>query len=89
MYTLILQPNAVILGQSSYEEILRNHLAKLGVKVEFGTELVSFEHDDQGVTATVVRHGLEEGKTETIPSEWLVCADGGRSGLPSSHNLAQ
>lgn len=69
----------MLLGQSSSEEILRDHLAKLGVEVEFGTELVSFEHDDKGVTATVVRHGPEEGKIETIPSEWLVCADGGRS----------
>lgn len=69
----------MILGQSSYEGILRDHLAKLGVEVEFGMELISFEHDDKGVTATVVRHGLEEGKKETISSEWLVCADGGRS----------
>lgn len=70
----------MILGQSNYEGIFRDRLATLGVQVEFGTELVDFGQDHNGVTATVVRHGDNlEGHTETIFADWLVSAEGGHS----------
>ncbi len=70
-----------ILGQSSYEGILRDHLARAGVQVEFGTELTGIEQDESGVTATAVRRAVagEKERTNPIYADWLVCADGGRS----------
>ncbi|KAI0090685.1 monooxygenase [Irpex rosettiformis] len=72
-------PNALMLGQSNYEAILRDHLAKAGVQVELGMELTTFEQDNNGVTATVVRHESGVDRSETICADWLVCADGGKS----------
>ena len=65
-------PNPVMLGQSHTEGILRERLAELGVKVEFGVGLVGFTQDDDGVTATMTTG-------ETVQAAWLVGADGGRS----------
>jgi 2-polyprenyl-6-methoxyphenol hydroxylase-like FAD-dependent oxidoreductase len=76
------QPNSVLLGQSSYEGILREHLAKFNIHVELGTELTHFEHDANGVTAHVLRHENGEAYHETISAEWLVSAEGGKSKLP-------
>ncbi|KAI0777120.1 FAD binding domain-containing protein [Irpex lacteus] len=80
-------PNGLILGQSTYEGIIREHLARAGVQVEFGTELISFVQDESGVTATVVRHG-DNDHTELIHADWLVCADGGRSNARKALGLA-
>lgn len=55
------------------EEALREHLAP--GTVEFGTRLVSFEHDADGVTATLSRDGV----SETVTARWLVGCDGGHS----------
>jgi 2-polyprenyl-6-methoxyphenol hydroxylase-like FAD-dependent oxidoreductase len=65
-------PNAWVLGQSRTEAILRSKLATFGVAVEFGTELLGFEQDADGVTAA-----LSSG--ESMRATWLVGADGGRS----------
>ena len=59
-----------MLGQSHTEGILRERLAELGVKVEFGVGLVGFTQDDDGVTATLTTG-------ETVRATWLVGADGG------------
>jgi 2-polyprenyl-6-methoxyphenol hydroxylase-like FAD-dependent oxidoreductase len=65
-------PNAWVLGQSRTESILRSRLATFGVAVEFGTQLLGFTQDADGVTATLTGG-------ETTRSTWLVGADGGRS----------
>lgn len=68
-------PNPWMLGQSQTEGILRDRLAALGVRVEQGTALTGFVQDGDGVTATLVRDGVEE----TVRAAYLVGADGGRS----------
>ncbi|MDQ0379345.1 aklavinone 12-hydroxylase RdmE [Amycolatopsis thermophila] len=62
-------------GQDVVEPILLERARKAGADVRFSTELVSFEQDDDGVTA-VVRSGGEE---TTVRASYLVAADGGRS----------
>ena len=68
-----------MLGQSHTEGILRERLAELGVKVEFGAGLVGFTQDDDGVTATSTTG-------ETVRATWLVGADGGAA--PSARRSA-
>ncbi|KAI0777123.1 FAD binding domain-containing protein [Irpex lacteus] len=83
-------PNAVFIGQSCYEGILREHLARAGVTVEFGKELTGIEQEENGVTATVVNHNSVENDkpTELISADWLVCANGGRSTARKALGLA-
>src|SRR5690606_36369977 len=64
-------PNLLMIPQNRTERVLRDRLAHLGVEVEVGVELTSFEADDAGVT---VRLGEESGRVR-----YLVGADGARS----------
>jgi 2-polyprenyl-6-methoxyphenol hydroxylase-like FAD-dependent oxidoreductase len=68
-------PNALSLPQWRTEAILRDRLAELGGKVEFGCRVTGFHPDDDGVTVTVEH----DGTTETVRAAYLVGADGGRS----------
>ncbi|NKY50907.1 FAD-dependent monooxygenase [Nocardia vermiculata] len=70
-------PNVLSLPQWRTEAILRDRLAELGGKVEFGSRLVAFTDTGDGVTAQL----QGDGGTETIRSDYLVGADGGRSGV--------
>jgi 2-polyprenyl-6-methoxyphenol hydroxylase-like FAD-dependent oxidoreductase len=70
-------PNGMNLGQEGHEAILRKHLEKYGVKVELGTELVSFTQDNDKVD--VVLKKVENGNEEKVSVKWLVGADGARS----------
>jgi len=57
------------------EAALRERLAELGRRAEFGCELTGFEQDAECITATVASAGGEE----TIVVRYLVGTDGGRS----------
>ncbi|MFI7601845.1 FAD-dependent monooxygenase [Actinoplanes sp. NPDC049681] len=65
-------PNLLMLPQWRTEAVLRDRLAELGGKVEFGTTVTAVELRPDGVTAT-----LDD--TETVSARYLVGADGGRS----------
>jgi 2-polyprenyl-6-methoxyphenol hydroxylase-like FAD-dependent oxidoreductase len=65
-------PNGWFVPQFRTEEILRERLADLGVRVELSTELADFTQDGDGVTATM-------SAGETVRARYLVGADGGRS----------
>ena len=56
-------PNVWLLPQARTEAILRARFVELGGMVELATELVSFEHDAAGVTATLKRDGALEPAT--------------------------
>ncbi|MFD2419279.1 aklavinone 12-hydroxylase RdmE [Amycolatopsis pigmentata] len=58
-------------GQDVVEPVLLARAGELGADVRFSTELVSFEQDDEGVTAVL--------STGTVRAKYLVAADGGRS----------
>ena len=49
-----LSPSArIFVTQIGLEPMLRKRAEELGARLEYGTELVSFESDDDGVTAVV------------------------------------
>jgi len=65
-------PNLWMVPQARTESILRERLHALGGRVEFGTALITFRANESEVHAT-----LSSG--ETVSSDFLVGADGGRS----------
>src|ERR1700691_4711852 len=65
----------LIIPQWRVEQILRDRLAAYGGRVELSTELMGFEQERDGVTATLGRpDGIEQ-----LVTEYMVGADGGRS----------
>ncbi|PBK99861.1 hypothetical protein ARMGADRAFT_1008343 [Armillaria gallica] len=71
--------NPVMLGQDRHEEILREHLARYGVTVELGTELVSFEQLPDRVVSRVVKTRDGQQSEESVESQWLIGAEGAHS----------
>jgi 2-polyprenyl-6-methoxyphenol hydroxylase-like FAD-dependent oxidoreductase len=57
------------------EAILREHLDRLGLAVEFGTEVISIEDDPSGMRVTLAAGG----RTETVTAAYLLGAGGGHS----------
>lgn len=65
-------PTVMMHPQWRTEAVLRERLAGLGGKVEYGAALVDFDQDAHGVSARLSRG-------ETVRARYLVAADGGRS----------
>jgi 2-polyprenyl-6-methoxyphenol hydroxylase-like FAD-dependent oxidoreductase len=65
----------LMIPQFLTEKIMRDRLAELGRRVEFGCELTGFEQDGHGVTA----HLSRSTGGEAVRVRYLVGADGGRS----------
>ncbi|MEN0053315.1 MAG: FAD-dependent monooxygenase [Mucilaginibacter sp.] len=68
-------PQGLILPQWKVEEILRGKLKTFGIEIETGTELLSFDHDDQHVIA-LLRSDIGN---EKLTCAYLVGCDGGKS----------
>lgn len=71
------------LPQDTHEGILRDHLQRHGVHVEFGTSLESFEQDLEGVTAHLTKmtpscRSGPKSREECMRVRYLVGADGAR-----------
>lgn len=64
-------------GQDRYEPVLVRAARQSGADIRFGTRLVSFDQDDDGVTATIEDTGT--GRRGTVRAQYLVGADGARS----------
>lgn len=71
-------PFTLMLEQSKTERILLDHLQSLGVTVEWGRELQTFERQADSVLAQI-RHAT--GGLETITTRYLVGADGAHSSV--------
>ncbi|WP_369032432.1 FAD-dependent monooxygenase [Streptomyces adonidis] len=71
----------LLLPQHRLEPILRARAEELGADLRFGTELLSFTQDDDGVSA-VVR--AADGSETTVTADYLVAADGPRSSVRES-----
>ena len=67
------------ISQSLLEPLLKSRAQELGAELVFGTEMVSFEQDPDGVTAIV--RNRDTGKTTTVRARYMVAADGARSGV--------
>ncbi|MET8703832.1 FAD-dependent monooxygenase [Kitasatospora sp. NPDC004723] len=64
-------------SQNDLEPVLRRTARELGAEIRFGTELVSFEQDADGVTALL--RSRETGEERVVRAQYLVAADGPRS----------
>jgi putative polyketide hydroxylase len=64
-------------SQNDLEPVLVRAARDLGSDIRFGTELVWFEQDEEGVTALV--RSRETGDERTVRADYLLAADGPRS----------
>ncbi|KAJ7592880.1 FAD binding domain-containing protein [Mycena floridula] len=64
------------LSQAVLEQIFRDHLAKHSIFVEIGVELISFEQDDNVVSATILNHCT--GEHEVVAYQYVIGADGAK-----------
>ena len=67
------------IAQDVLEPVLRVRAEQLGGDLRFGTELVTFEQDEDGVTATIRERA--SGNTRTVRAQFLLAADGGHSAI--------
>jgi 2-polyprenyl-6-methoxyphenol hydroxylase-like FAD-dependent oxidoreductase len=67
----------VFISQSLLEPLLKTRAEDLGADLRFGTDVVSFEQDQQGVSA-VIRH-RDTGEADNVRAAYMVAADGSRS----------
>ncbi len=67
------------IAQDVLEPVLRARAEQLGADLRFGTELVAFEQDEQGIIATIRERA--SGSTRTVRAQFLVAADGNHSGI--------
>jgi 2-polyprenyl-6-methoxyphenol hydroxylase-like FAD-dependent oxidoreductase len=67
----------IFLTQVGLEPLLRQRAAELGADHRFGTELVSFEQDDDEVRCVI--RPRDSGTEQTVTATYLVAADGAHS----------
>ena len=82
-----MKPNFVTLCQQFHEGVIRDHLKKHGVEVEYSTELTTFSQTDDHVIATLVKRDNTGKETaEYVTAAYLVSTEGAhsvvRKGLP-------
>ncbi|MFG2433719.1 FAD-dependent oxidoreductase [Streptomyces sp. NPDC048508] len=74
-------------SQNDLEPVLLESARELGGDLRFSTELMSFEQDEDGVTAQV--KSRETGEHTTIRADYLVAADGPRSPVREALRIGQ
>jgi putative polyketide hydroxylase len=74
-------------SQNDLEPELLAHARELGGELRFGTQLMSFDTDAEGVTAVV--ENRETGEHTTIRADYLVAADGPRSPVREQLGIGQ
>ncbi len=75
---------SLVTPQWRVEEALRQRLAALGGRVDFGTTLTDLSQSDRAVTALL----SEGGRPETVRTRWLVGCDGGHSAVRKLAGIA-
>ncbi len=78
-------PFLLNIPQSTMERLLGEAVTRLGVEIEWRTELVGFTQDAEAVTATL-RHA--DGHEETVRAAWLVGCDGAHSVVRHTLNIS-
>ncbi|GAB2802395.1 hypothetical protein GCM10027073_38390 [Streptomyces chlorus] len=74
-------------SQNDLEPVLLARARELGGDLRFGTELMSFDQDDEGVTARL--KSRETGEHTTVRADYLVAADGPRSPVRERLGIGQ
>ncbi|WP_409186142.1 FAD-dependent monooxygenase [Amycolatopsis sp. VS8301801F10] len=77
---------SVLCPQDVLEPVLRQAAVERGVSVRFGTELVSFEQDDAGITAEL---RPADGEPYQVSAEYLIAADGARSPIRTALGISR
>ncbi|MEQ1580962.1 MAG: FAD-dependent monooxygenase [Steroidobacteraceae bacterium] len=67
----------LFMPQQVLEPLIKDRALELGSRIEYSTELVSFEQDEAGVTATV--RNIDTLKESRIRAQFMVACDGNRS----------
>jgi 2-polyprenyl-6-methoxyphenol hydroxylase-like FAD-dependent oxidoreductase len=67
----------VFLTQNLLEPLLKTRAEEWGAELLFGTDLVSFEQDAEGVTAVI--RDRESGETSKVRARYMIAADGTHS----------
>jgi len=65
--------------QQSLEPLIRKRAEELGARLSYATEMVSFEQDADGVTATI--RDIDSGRERAVRARYLIASDGNRSGI--------
>ncbi|HJZ45894.1 MAG TPA: FAD-dependent monooxygenase [Roseiflexaceae bacterium] len=76
-----------LIAQDVLEPLLRAHAEQLGADLRYATELIAFDQDDAGISATIRERG--SGATRTVRARYLVAADGGQSSIRAQLGIAQ
>ncbi len=74
-------------SQNDLEPVLLNAAQGLGGELRFSTELISFEQDADGVTATLLDRRSE--RRSTVRADYLIAADGPRSPVREALGIGQ
>ncbi|MFE9852371.1 FAD-dependent oxidoreductase [Streptomyces sp. NPDC005576] len=74
-------------SQNDLEPVLVDHARSQGSNLRFSTELLTFEQDQDGVTAVV--KDRETGEHTTVRADYLVAADGPRSPVREQLGIGQ
>ncbi|MFF0203712.1 FAD-dependent oxidoreductase [Streptomyces sp. NPDC005017] len=74
-------------SQNDLEPVLLEHARELGGDLRYNTELMSFDADDDGVTAVV--KSRDTGEHTTLRADYLVAADGPRSPVREQLGIGQ
>lgn len=74
-------------SQNDLEPVLVDHARAQGSELRFSTELLTFEQDQDGVTAVV--KDRETGEHTTVRADYLVAADGPRSPIREQLGIGQ
>ncbi|MFG2583549.1 FAD-dependent oxidoreductase [Streptomyces malaysiensis] len=74
-------------SQNDLEPVLLDAAQRLGGELRFSTELISFEQDPDGVTATLLDRRSE--RRSTVRADYLIAADGPRSPVREALGIGQ
>lgn len=74
-------------SQIAIEPLLEERARELGADIRFGTELVDFEQDEDGVTARI--RDRDGGPVSTVRARYLIAADGVKSGIREQLGIGQ
>ncbi len=76
----------VFISQSLLEPLLKTRGEELGAQFRFGTDLISFDQDPDGVTAETRER--DSGKTSTVRAQYMIAADGSHSRIRETLGIA-
>lgn len=75
------------IAQDLLEPVLRMKAEQAGADLRYNTEMIGFEADEHGVSATI--RDRINGETRQIRSEYMVGADGSKSGIRAALGIGQ